>query len=120
VLEAARRVASEFGLESEWLNEKANAAGYVTSFADGPLVFQAASLIVRAASIEHLLAMKIAAWCDQADIDDALTLLSRLRATDVEMVWALIGGYVPLDKRPRGRDNLFEAWDVWTSEHGSP
>jgi hypothetical protein len=83
---------------------------------DGPVVFQAGPLVVRAASLEHLLAMKIAAWRDQTDIEDAIYLLDRTRAPDVESAWNLIGGYVPLDKRFAALNNLHEAWDVWTAD----
>src|SRR5205823_3524675 len=57
VRHAAEEVASRLNLPSDWLND--GAKGYLVGITTGELLYNSASLIVRAASIEQLLAMKL-------------------------------------------------------------
>jgi hypothetical protein len=76
------------------------------------------SLAVEVPSAEHMLATKVARLAGDTDRDDARILLSKLPGlTDVESVWAHVGGLVPLAHRAQARHNL----DVlWESIHESP
>jgi hypothetical protein len=115
VLEAAKALAPEFGLASTWMNAKAEEAGYVLAAVttDTRVVFQEPSLEVRVPSIAHMLAMKVARFAGDIDIDDAKLLLSKLGAfRDADEVWTHIGGLVPVAGRPQARHNLENLWEL--------
>ncbi len=115
VLDAAEQIAHEFALPPMWLNNKAQQAGFVVGQALGDVVYDDGHLVVRAASTEQLLAMKVTAWRDQVDIDDAVLLLTRLAIDDLEEVWNRIGRDVPPKARSHARENLEEAWEIWAA-----
>jgi hypothetical protein len=115
VFEAARAVAPEFGLASDWMNAKAEAAGYVVASAaeDTQVVFSGPSLEVHVPSVAHMLAMKVARFAGGTDIEDAKLLLSKLKHFDnVEDVWTHIGGLVPVAKQAQARHNLENLWEL--------
>jgi hypothetical protein len=113
VLQAAAEVAAEFGLPADWMNQKAVEASLVIPpRSPGRIVFSSPTLVLAAAPIEHLLAMKLAAFRDDTDIKDATLLLGRLSFSDVEEVWSLVGGLVPVAKRDRARQNLDALWEM--------
>jgi hypothetical protein len=114
VLIASRAVAAEFGLPSDWMNQNAELAGFISSSVaiGGSVVFETDSLVIEAPSAEHMLAMKVARLAGDTDRDDARILLSKLAGfTDVEDVWAHIGGLVPLAQRAQARHNLHVLWE---------
>ena len=84
---AAARVAASRGLPEDWLNDAAK--GYVHALAPGPVVFEESALRVRALAPHQLLAMKLSAWRDDVDIDDARLLLRTLAETR-EAAWQLV------------------------------
>lgn len=115
VLPAAVSIAGEFGLDPEWLNQRAISASLVVP---PPLLdktlFATRSLVLEAPPIEHMLAMKVTAYRSHKDWDDAALLLKRLERSglcDAEDVWSLIGGFVPVAKRATARYNLLDLWD---------
>ena len=69
-------VAGEFGWNDDWLNDAAK--GYVGVPALGPIIFSAAGITVRMLAVEQQLALKLAAWRDDVDFEDALRLLREL------------------------------------------
>ena len=75
---AAAQVAARLGLPTDWLND--GAKGYMLKIELGPIVFQSPSLMVYAASSLQLLAMKLWAWRDDQDIEDAGRLLAAVLA----------------------------------------
>lgn len=84
---AAGRVAASLDLPLDWLND--GAKGYVHGWAPGEAVLTTPSLVVRVLSPQQLLAMKLSAWRDDLDIDDARLLLSKLDG-DRETVWSMV------------------------------
>jgi hypothetical protein len=62
---------------------------------------------------EHLLGMKLAAFRDDTDIEDATTLLKALgpRFSDPEGVWDVVGGFVPERERDKARESLHTLWE---------
>jgi hypothetical protein len=113
VRHAAEEVASRLNLPSDWLND--GAKGYLVGITTGELLYNSASLIVRAASTEQLLAMKLAAWRDAIDRSDASLLLNKMSGTR-EAIWELLRPFVPppqLDKASYAFD------DLWETSHGS-
>ena len=65
IREAAARVARQLDLPDDWLNDAAK--GYFVAISEGDVLYQSASLMVRAVTIEQLLGMKLAAWRDAID-----------------------------------------------------
>ena len=109
---AARAVAEQLDLPVDWLNDAAK--GYVVELTTGTTLYESKALTIRAASTGQLLAMKLAAWRDAIDRDDARMLLSRMTGT-AEQIWAVVKQFVPshlLDKA----SYAFE--DLWETLHG--
>jgi hypothetical protein len=108
VREAASRVASRLDLPDDWLND--GAKGYMVGISSGEILYDTPSLMVRAASTEQLLAMKLCAWRDAIDRSDAELLLSKLQLTKKE-TWDSVEPYVPrhdLDKASYAFEDLWE------------
>ena len=76
VRELAQTVAAERGWPDDWLND--GAKGFLVGLSSGPLVFAAAGIEVRSPATAQLLAMKLSAWRDDVDINDARRLLQAL------------------------------------------
>lgn len=70
-----RAVARDLDLESDWLNDAAK--GFIRGVAVGELVFSAGPLRVFAVAPEQLIAMKLCAWRDARDTDDAVHVITR-------------------------------------------
>lgn len=114
VFEAARLVASEFGLSAEWMNRKAEERGYVVASAasEAEVVFRADSLEVYVPTAAHMLAMKVARYAGRTDIADAMLLLKRLGTfSNAEEIWTRIGGLVPAAHHEQARHNLDVLWE---------
>lgn len=110
---AVRRVATALELPEDWLNDAAK--GYVHGLALGDVLIDEPSLLVRALAPHHLLAMKLSAWRDDVDIEDATLLLAQLRGQR-ETVWESIEPYlIP----GRETEAYFAFCDLWEAEHGT-
>ena len=114
VFEAAAKVAADLGLPPDWLND--GAKGYVHGLAPGEVVLETPSLVVRALAPNQLLAMKLSAWRDDVDIDDARLLLGKL-AGDKASVWRRVEAHL-VPGRELKAQYAFE--DLWEAEHGHP
>ena len=73
----AAQVACELGLNDDWLNDAAK--GYVTIDSLGPILHESLGIRVQSLSFPHLLALKLMAWRDDVDIQDAEVLFRRLK-----------------------------------------
>jgi hypothetical protein len=89
--QAAAEVTSRLGLPSDWLNDASK--GYAHGVTFGPVLFQSPTLTVRSASVPQLLAMKLSAWRDDLDIEDARRLL-RECAGEREVVWNAVAPHL--------------------------
>ena len=99
VREMAVQVGREGSLPEDWLND--GAKGYLHGFSDGGVVFEAPGITIRCPSTAQLLAMKLSAWRDDVDIDDAKRLLTELRKSNPRQdeAWLLVEPYlVPGDE----------------------
>ncbi|HXV64785.1 MAG TPA: DUF6036 family nucleotidyltransferase [Vicinamibacteria bacterium] len=112
ILRAARTVALEMDLPSDWMNDAAK--GYLVDIAPGELILETETLVVRAAAPRQLLAMKLSAWRDDVDISDARLLLSKLSGTKEE-VWAMVE---PLLVPGRELKAQYAFADLWEAESG--
>ena len=90
----AATVAQELGLPSDWLND--GAKGFMQGVSYGPLLIDAPGIQVYQISSEQLLAMKLSAWRNQQDINDAGVVLGDLAPSygSKEAVWKAIAPYV--------------------------
>jgi hypothetical protein len=112
VLAAAERIAAEFSLPSDWMNQKAVEAKLIRPPVEpGRPVFETSSLVLEVPAPEYMLAMKVARYAGDTDIADAKILLQLLHLDDAEDVWTRIGGLVPVAKQSVARDNLQALWE---------
>ncbi len=77
-------------------------------------MFERDALSVRALAPEQLLAMKLCAWRDSVDFDDARLLLSKLAGARTE-VWAQVEPFL-VPGRETTACYAFE--DLWENRHG--
>ena len=113
IREAVARVADRMELPTDWLNDAAK--GYLIGITTGATLYKSHYLLVRAASNEQLLAMKLAAWRDAIDRDDARLLLSRMSGS-AEEIWASITPFIA----PHHLDKASYAFeDLWETLHGT-
>lgn len=113
VAEAAADVAIALELPSDWLNDAAK--GYVHGLSFGPVLLDTPTLRVRTLSTMQLLAMKLSAWRDDLDIEDARRLLKECRGAR-EDVWREVEPYVVPGRELKAR---YAFDDLWESEHGT-
>lgn len=111
---AIARVAERLELPEDWMNDAAK--GFFVGVSSGEALYQSEFLVARAASTVQLLAMKLAAWRDAIDRDDARLLLSKVSGS-MEGVWELVKPFVP----PPQLDKASYAFqDLWEAVHGAP
>jgi hypothetical protein len=110
---AAARVAAARDLPMDWLNDAAK--GYVHGLAAGPVLLDLPYLQVRTLAPRQLLAMKLSAWRDDVDVEDARLLLDQLSG-DKEAAWTQIEPHVVPGREMKAR-YAFE--DLWEAKHGS-
>jgi hypothetical protein len=111
---AATAVGSRLDLPGDWLNDAAK--GYVHGLALGERLFDSEALVVRALAPRQLLAMKLSAWRDDVDVEDARLLLRTL-VGDRVATWSSIEPHL-VPGRELKAQYAFE--DLWEAEHGSP
>ncbi len=112
VAEAAASVAMVLELPGDWLNDAAK--GYVHGLSPGPVLLDTPTLRVRTLSSVQLLAMKLSAWRDDLDVEDARRLLQECRGTGDE-VWREVEPFVVPGREMKAR---YAFDDLWESEHG--
>ena len=110
---AVQRVAGTLGLPEDWLNDAAK--GFVHGLSLGDILMEEPALLVRALAPHQLLAMKLSAWRDDVDVEDARLLLSKL-SEDRDMVWRLIEPYIVPGREMKAYYAFCDLWDV---EYGS-
>lgn len=113
VSRAAAAVATALGLPDDWLND--GAKGYAHGVSPGAVLLDTPALRVRAVSVEQLLAMKLSAWRDDLDVEDARRLLQECGPVRDE-VWREVEPYVVPGREMKAR-YAFE--DLWESERES-
>lgn len=107
IRKASHKVAREFGLSENWLNDAAKAYFHV----DPPRedVMELSHLRVWAPRADYMLAMKcIAARFDTSDKDDVEFLLKYLKLTQPNQVFDLIEKYYPKSRVPAKTKFLIE------------
>lgn len=110
---AVQRVADALGLPDDWLDDSAK--GYVHGLTLGEVLIDEPALLARALAPHQLLAMKLSAWRDDVDIEDARLLLGKLPA-DREEVWRLVERHIVPGRETKA---YYAFCDLWEAEHGS-
>ena len=113
VAEAAAKVAVALELPSDWLNDAAK--GYVHGLSLGPVLLDKPTLRVRTLSPVQLLAMKLSAWRDDLDVEDARRLLKECRGARDD-VWRDVERHVVPGREMKAR---YAFDDLWETERGS-
>ena len=81
----------------------------------GPVIFSAPGIVVKSPAVTQLLAMKLSAWRDDVDIEDARRLLQELTGKQ-EKVWEQVEPYlVPGDELKA----QYAFLDLWESTYGT-
>lgn len=106
---AAGRVAASLDLPADWLND--GAKGYVHGWAPGEVVLVTPSLVVRALAPQQLLAMKLSAWRDDVDIEDARLLLTKLSG-ERDTVWGMVEPHLVPGRELKARYAFDDLWEV--------
>lgn len=107
-----KQVANEQDLPEEWLND--GAKGYLMGISAGPIIFSGPGIEVRAPSIAQLLAMKLSAWRDETDIDDARRLLQELTG-EQDKIWNEVVPYLVPGREIKAK---YAFLDLWESLYG--
>ena len=111
--ELAKQVSQEQNLPEDWLND--GAKGYLVGLSQGPVIFSAPGIVVKSPAVTQLLAMKLSAWRDDVDIEDARRLLQELTGKQ-EKVWEQVEPYlVPGDELKA----QYAFLDLWESTYGT-
>jgi hypothetical protein len=112
IRDAVKRTGAALGLPDDWLNDAAK--GYVHGLALGEVIIDRPTLVVRALAPHQLLAMKLSAWRDDVDIEDARLLLSKLSG-EQEEVWQRIEPHLVPGRETKA---YYAFCDLWEAEHG--
>lgn len=108
----ARRVADEHGWPNDWLND--GAKGYLIGLSSGPIVLSVPGVEVRSPDTAQLLAMKLSAWRDDLDIDDASRLLDEIEGERDE-IWRQVERYLSPGNELKAQ---YAFADLWELRHG--
>ena len=113
VAKAATHVAAALGLPDDWLSDAAK--GYAHGLTLGPVLLETPTLRVRTPSAAQLLAMKLSAWRDDVDVEDARRLLQECRGHRDD-IWQRVERHVVPGRELKAR---YAFDDLWESEYGS-
>lgn len=112
----AEQVAEERGWPADWLND--GAKGYVNQKTAGPLLHESAGIRVTSAALPQLLALKLMAWRDDVDFNDAKRLLDEMRLeppldiSTPEKLWDVVEPYVLPTHAQKARYAVDELWEL--------
>lgn len=108
-----QQVAEELDWPADWLND--GAKGFLTGLSDGGVIYAAPGIVVHCPAPAQLLAMKLAAWRDDVDIQDAGGLLQKIvnaRAGTRETFWAMIEPFVVASQALKARYAFLDLWET--------
>lgn len=108
-----KQVAHEYNLPEDWLND--GAKGYLVGLSEGPIIFSAPGIVVKSPAVVQLLAMKLSAWRDDVDIEDARRLLQELSG-EREQVWQAVEPYLVPGAELKAQ---YAFLDLWESLYGT-
>jgi hypothetical protein len=109
VRDLAKQVAQEYNFPEDWLND--GAKGYLVGVSAGAIIFSAPGIVVRTPAIAQLLAMKLSAWRDDVDIEDARQLLQTIEGKQEE-IWAAIESHLVPGTELKARYAFLDLWEA--------
>jgi hypothetical protein len=112
-----QQIAAELDWPSDWLND--GAKGFLMGLSEGGVIYAAPGIVVHRPALAQLLAMKLSAWRDDVDIQDADRLLRELvsgGSENQEACWTLIEPYVIPSQALKAR---YAFLDLWESINGN-
>jgi hypothetical protein len=110
----AKQVAQESSLPDDWLND--GAKGYLVGISRGSVLFAAPGIIVVSPAISQLLAMKLSAWRDDVDINDAKQLLQTLKGSQ-QQIWESIQLYLVPGAELKAEYAFLDLWEAIYGEN---
>lgn len=109
VREIISEVGGELGLEKGWLND--GMKGFLHGVALGEIVLDEPGITVRALAPEQLLAMKLTAWRDDVDIEDARALLGLLEG-EKDAVWTRVQPFLVPGRELKAQYAFEDLWET--------
>jgi len=114
VRDLAHEVALELEWPDDWLND--GAKGFLVGISNGPVIFSAPGIVVKRPSVEQLLAMKLSAWRDDVDIDDARRLLMEMNGSQ-DAVWTIVEPYLVPGHKLKAKYAFLDLWETIYDEN---
>lgn len=105
----AKQVAQETDLPDDWLNDAAK--GYLIGISRGSVLLAAPGIRVVSPSIAQLLAMKLSAWRDDIDINDARHLLQSLSGSQ-QQIWESVQPYLIPGAELKAEYAFLDLWEA--------
>jgi predicted nucleotidyltransferase len=105
----AERVAAQLGWPTDWLND--GAKGYVGADVQGDVLFEAPGVTVFSPPLAQMLALKLSAWRDDIDMDDAEVVL-RAMTSSREETWATVEAYLPRGQELKVQYAFRQLWET--------
>ena len=106
----ASLVALEMNLPEDWLND--GAKGFLNGLSLGPVLLETEGIMAHQVSPEQLLAMKLSAWRDDTDINDARRLLHEFREMTLDQLWNRVEPFVVRGEELKARYALEDLWQT--------
>lgn len=110
----ARQVALELDWPDDWLND--GAKGFLVGISQGPVIFSAPGIVVKRPSVAQLLAMKLSAWRDDVDIEDARRLLRELTGSQDD-IWSIVEPYLVPGHELKAQYAFLDLWEETYGEY---
>lgn len=109
VRKLVKQIAAEHNLPEDWLNDAAK--GYVVGLGQSSVIFSAPGITVKMPAIAQMLAMKLCAWRDDVDIEDARRLLLEM-AGDREQIWKAIEPCLTPGNELKAQYAFLDLWET--------
>ena len=87
------------------------AKGFLVGISQGPVIFSATGIVVRRPEVAQLLAMKLSAWRDDVDIEDARRLLGELRASRDD-IWQAVEPFLIPGQQLKAKYAFLDLWET--------
>lgn len=111
-----QQIAEELNWPPDWLND--GAKGFLMGLSEGGVIYTAPGIVVRCPALAQLLAMKLSAWRDDVDIQDAGRLLREWageKGGDQDAYWTETEPFVVPGQALKAR---YAFLDLWESMYG--
>ncbi len=108
IRQLALQVGLEMNLPQDWLND--GAKGFVVGLELGQTLIATQGITVRQVSAIQLLAMKLSAWRDDTDIQDAKRLLKEIDGSKEE-IWSRLESFLSKGDELKAHYAFLDLWE---------